>query len=81
MHKLYTCILSTHDSRSPKVGNPVASILQSNVEGIPALNVTNPASNFCVFTVYPCNPSARKFTGVPSILLLVDVGLMTWTSC
>ena len=38
-------------SRSPKVGNPIASILQSNVEGIPALFGLNPVSNFMGFTV------------------------------
>ena len=32
--------------RSPKVGNPIASILQSNAEGIPALFGLNPVSNF-----------------------------------
>ena len=40
-------------SRSPKVGNPVASILKSNVKGIPALFGLNPVSNFMGFTVLP----------------------------
>ena len=38
-------------SRSPKVGNPIASILKSNVKGIPALFVLNPVSNFLGFTI------------------------------
>ena len=38
-------------SRSPKVGNPIASILKSNVLGIPALVVLNPVSNFLGFTI------------------------------
>ena len=37
-------------SRSRKVGNPTASILKSN-EGVPALFVLNPASNFLGFTI------------------------------
>ena len=39
--------------RSPKVGNPVASILKSTVEGIPALFGLNPVSNFMGFTINP----------------------------
>ena len=39
-------------SRSPKVGNPIASILKSNVKGIPALFGLNPVSNFTGFTVW-----------------------------
>ena len=38
-------------SRSPKVGNLVALILKSNVEGIPALFGLNPVSNFMKTTV------------------------------
>ena len=38
-------------SRSPKVGNPIASILKRNVKGIPALFGLNPVSNFMGFTV------------------------------
>ena len=38
-------------SRSLKVGNPIASILKSNVSGIPALFGLNPVSNFKGFTV------------------------------
>ena len=38
-------------SRSPKAGNPIASILKSNVLGFPALFGLNPASNFMGFTV------------------------------
>ena len=40
-------------SRSPKVGNPIASILnlKSNVWGIPAQFGLNPVSNFMGFTV------------------------------
>ena len=41
-----------HNIRSLKVGNPIASILKSNVKGIPALFGLNPASNFMGFTVY-----------------------------
>ena len=42
---------SRHYSRSPKVGNPIASILKSTVEGIPALFGLYPVSNFMGFTV------------------------------
>ena len=38
-------------SRSQKVGNPIASILKSNVWGIPALFGLNPVSNFMGITV------------------------------
>ena len=38
-------------SRSQKVGNLIASILKSNVEGIPALFGLNPVSNFWASTV------------------------------
>ena len=38
-------------SRSSKVGNPIASILKSHVQGIPALFDLNPVSNFTGFTV------------------------------
>ena len=37
-------------SRSQKVGNPIASILKSNVYGIPTLFGLNPVSNFMGFT-------------------------------
>ena len=40
-------------SRSPKVENPIASILKSNVKGIPALFGLNPVSNFMGFTLNP----------------------------
>ena len=40
-------------SKSPKVGNPIASILKSNVKGIPALFGLNPVFNFMGFTVNP----------------------------
>ena len=38
-------------SRSPKVGNPKASILKSHVEGIPAQIVLNPVSDFLGFAL------------------------------
>ena len=38
-------------SKSPKVGNPIASILKGNVKGIPALFGLNPVSNSIGFTV------------------------------
>ena len=38
--------------RSPTVGNPIASILKSNVEGIPALFGLKLVSNFMEFTLY-----------------------------
>ena len=37
-------------SRSQKVGNPIASILNSNDKGIPALLGLNPVSSFMGFT-------------------------------
>ena len=40
-----------HYSRSPKVGNPIASVPKSNVQGIPALFGLNPVSNFLDFTI------------------------------
>ena len=39
------------DSRSRKVGNLIASILQSKVLGTPALFVLNPVSNFLGLTI------------------------------
>ena len=38
-------------SRSQKVGNPIASILKSNVKGIPALFGLSPVSNFMRLTI------------------------------
>ena len=38
-------------SRSPRVGNPIASIPQSHASGIPALIVLNSVSNFLGFTI------------------------------
>ena len=43
-------------SRSQKIGNPIASILKSNVKGISALFGLSPVSNFMGFTVDPRNP-------------------------
>ena len=48
---VYKSCLQELYSRSPKVGNPIASILKSNVQGIPALFGLNPVSNFMGFTV------------------------------
>ena len=45
-------IITVVYSRSPKVGNPIASILKSNVKGILALFVLNLVSNFWGSTVY-----------------------------
>ena len=44
---------SLHYSRSPEVGNPIASILKINLWGIPALFGLNPVSNFKGFTIVP----------------------------
>ena len=38
-------------SRSPTLGNPIASIRKSTVEGIPARFGLSPVSNFMGFTV------------------------------
>ena len=48
LESLWPIIVGIRDifSISPKVGNPVASILKSNVQGILALIVLNPFSNF-----------------------------------
>ena len=43
------------DSRSPNVGNPIASFLKSHAKGIPALVVPNPVSNFLGFTILAFN--------------------------
>ena len=48
-------------SRSPRVGNPIASILKSNVKVIPALFDLNPASNFMGFTIGCLAPRDRVF--------------------
>ena len=48
-------LLSTRQytsSRSQKTGNPIASILKSQEQGIQAPIVLNPVSNFFRFTVY-----------------------------
>ena len=50
-------------SRSPKLGNPIASILKSNARGIPALIVLNPVSNFLGFTICII---LKTFTGMLS---------------
>ena len=54
-------------SRSPKVGNPIASILKSHVQGIPALFDLNPVSNFTGFTV--------GLSGFSVLRLLSSLGL------
>ena len=41
---LLFCMHFKEYSRSPKVGNSIASILKSNAQGIPALIVLNPVS-------------------------------------
>ena len=53
-------------SRSLKVGNPIASILKSNVLGIPALFGLNPVSNFMGLTV-GCRSLALGLGGLESI--------------
>ena len=40
--------------RSPKVGNPIASILESKAKGMPALFDLNPVSNLLGFTKGLC---------------------------
>ena len=63
-------------SRSPQVGSPVASILQTHISGIPTLLVLNPVSNFLRVTrssmgfspksVVPAAPVRyRKSGGIP----------------
>ena len=47
-------------SRSQKVGNPIASILKSNVSGIPALFGLHPVSNFMGFTII-----RKSYQGTP----------------
>ena len=49
--ELRGCMFGSTYSRSPKVGNPIASIVKRNVYGIPALIVLNPVSNFLEFRV------------------------------
>ena len=49
------CVIQGLYSGSPKVGNPIASILKSDVKGIPALIVLSPVSNFLGFTIWVCN--------------------------
>ena len=45
--------LNLVNSRSPKVGNPIASILKSNEEGISEIFGLHPVANFMEFTVNP----------------------------
>ena len=40
-------------SRSPKVGNPIASTHKSHLQGVPALFGLNPVSNVLGFMVFP----------------------------
>ena len=47
-------------SRSPTVGNPIASILTSSVWGIPALVVLSPVSNLLGFAINP-RPLSSSF--------------------
>ena len=53
--------------RSPQAGNPIASILKSNVYGIPALAVLNPVSN--LFGVYHSVRKISLSSSTPSMLL------------
>ena len=55
-------------SRSPKVGNPIASILKSNVYGIPALIVLNPVFNFLGSTISPYNPKPSSDSAILAAL-------------
>ena len=50
-HALRTSTRFRVYSKGRKVGNPIASILKSNVEGIPALFGLNPVSDFLGFAV------------------------------
>ena len=59
--------LFSYYSRSQKVGNPIASILKSNVQGIPALFGLNPVSNFLGFTVSLSLPDVAGFGFRPPI--------------
>ena len=72
-------------SRSPKVGNPIASILKSNAEGIPGLFVLNPVSNFLGFTINQwahgpkgtalSQQDAKPGPSIPEAYILVGLGL------
>ena len=52
LHEMGLCRAARVYSRSPKVGSPIASILKSNVYGIPALFDLYPVSNFIGFTLW-----------------------------
>ena len=74
-------------SRSPTVGNPIASIPKSQVQGIciPALIVLNPVSNFCGFTSMSLHPRASailktlykvsRIPGIPDVVTTIHLGL------
>ena len=51
-------------SLSPKVGNPIASSLKSNVWGIPALIGLNPVSNFLGSTIRFCVFALKGLRGL-----------------
>ena len=53
-------------SRSPKVGNPIASILKSHIEGI-----LNPVSNLLELTI-----DAKKLSGFGSISVSPFFGIL-----
>ena len=53
---LLLCMHFKEYSRSLKVGNPIASILKSNAQGIPALVVLNPVSKV-LGPAIPCSCS------------------------
>ena len=61
-------------SRSQKVGNPVASVLKSNVKGIPALFGLNPVSNFTGFAL----ESQRGSLKDSPCRLFRPYGTVTW---
>ena len=49
--------------KSPKLGNPIARILKSNVQGFPALFCLNPVSNFgvhCTLKAPPWSPYLKQ---------------------
>ena len=51
-----------------EVGNPIASILKTNVKGIPALFVLNPISNFLGFRIVPAQDGPGGPIEVPEVI-------------
>ena len=70
-------------SRSRKVGNPIASILQGNVYGIPALFGLNSVSNLRELTLkqFLCTGIIKMCLGFSMVYLRASIRVFRILSC